>query len=205
ILRQKTEGLREAVEAAAKEKNTDRAIHLLEKMGGVKEIENRCERLRSIAQDYLALSSKEMKGTLIVTARNADRVEINRYIRDGLKERGQLRDASEKNYQVAIPKAIPAGERGRGESFAEGDGVRFLRTNQGMEVSRGERGIIQGIQGDVLKVQMQSGRTVSVDLEKYQRLEAYSQEVRQFAPGDQVMFLRNDKGLGVVNGTVGRV
>jgi conjugative relaxase-like TrwC/TraI family protein len=205
LLRQKTEGLREAVEAVAKEKNTDRAIHLLEKMGGVKEIENRSERLKSIAQDYLALSSKEMKGTLIVTARNTDRVEINRHIRDGLKERGQLHEASEKNYHVAIPKAIPEGDRGRGESFAEGDGVRFLRTNQRMEVSRGERGIIQEIQGDVLKVQMQSGRTVSVDLEKYPRLEAYSPEVRQFAPGDQVMFLRNDKGLGVVNGTVGRV
>ena len=205
LLRQKTEGLREAVEAVAKEKNTDRAIHLLEKMGAVKEIENRSERLRSIAQNYLALSSKEMKGTLIVTARNADRVEINRHIRAGLKERGQLHEASERNYQVAIPKAIPEGERGRGESFAEGDSVRFLGTNRGMEVSRGERGIIQGIEGDVLKVQMQSGRTVSVDLEKYTRLEAYSPEVRQFAPGDQVMFLRNDKNLGVVNGTVGRV
>ncbi len=205
LLRQKTEGLRGAVEAVAKEKNTDRAIHLLEKMGAVKEIENRSERLRSIAQDYLALSPKEMKGTLIVTARNTDRVEINRHIRDGLKERGQLHEASEKNYHVAIPKAIPEEDRGRGESFSEGDWVRFLRTNQAMEVSRGERGIIQEIQGDVLKIQMQSGRTVSVDLQKYQRLEAYSPEVRQFAPGDQVMFLRNDKGLGVVNGTVGRV
>ena len=205
LLRQKTEGLREAVEAVAKEKNTDRAIHLLEKMGAVKEVENRSERLRSIAQDYLALSAKEMKGTLIVTARNTDRVEINQHIRDGLKEWGQLHEASEKIYQVAIPKAIPEGERGRGESFSEGDSVRFLRTNQAMEVSRGERGIIQEIQGDVLKIQMQSGRTVPVDLQKYSRLEAYSPEVRQFAPGDQVMFLRNDKGLGVVNGTVGRV
>jgi len=205
LLRQKTEGLCDAVEAVAKEKNTDRAIHLLEKMGAVKEIENRSERLRSIAQDYLALSPKEMKGTLIVTARNTDRVEINQHIRDGLKERGQLHEASEKNYHVAIPKAIPEGERGRGESFAEGDGVRFLRTNQGMEVVRGERGIIQGIQGDVLRVQMQSGRTVPVDLQKYSRLEAYSPEVRRFAPGDQVMFLRNDKSLGVVNGTVGRI
>lgn len=206
ILRQKTEGLREVVEAVAKEKNTDRAIHLLEKMGAVKEIENRSERLRSIAQDYLALSSKEMKGTLIVTARNTDRVEINQHIRDGLKERGQLREASEKNYHVAIPKAIPEGDRGRGESFAEGDGVRFLRTNQGMEVSRGEQGIIKEIEGNVLKVQMQQpGKIVSVDLEKYSRLEAYSPEVRQFAPGDQVMFLRNDKNLGVVNGTVGRI
>ena len=50
-----------------------------------------------------------------------------------------------------------------------------------------------------------SDRTVSVDLEKYQKLEAYTIEAREFAHGDQVMFLRNDKNLGVVNGSVGMV
>ena len=75
-----------------------------------------------------------------------------------------------------------------------------------MEIGRGDRGTIQGIEGDVLKVQLQkSDRTISVDLEKFNRLEAYSLEARSFACGDQVMFLRNDKSLGVVNGTVGRV
>lgn len=206
LLRQKTEGLREAVEAVAKEKNTDRAIYLLEKMGAIQEIENRRERLIAIAQDFLALSLKEMKGTLIVTARNADRVEINQHIRDGLKERGQLNQGTEKDYQVAIPRVIPEGERARGESYREGDWVRFLSTNQGMEISRGDRGTIHGIEGDLLKVQMEkSNKVISVNLEKYTRFEAYSREARQIACGDQMMFLRNDKNLGVVNGTVGMV
>lgn len=206
LLRQKTEGLREAVEAVAKEKNTDRAIHLLEKMGAVKEIENRRERLIAIAQDFLALSLKEMKGTLIVTARNADRMEINQHIREGLKERGQLNQETEKDCQVAIPRVIPEGERAMGESYREGDWVRFLRANQGMEISRGDQGTIHGIEGDLLKIQMEkSNKVISVELEKYNRLEVYSREARQFACGDQVMFLRNDKNLGVVNGTVGMV
>lgn len=206
LLRQKTEGLREAVEAVSKEKNTDRAIHLLEKMGAIREIENRRERLMAAAQEFLALPLKEMKGTLIVTARNADRLEINQHIREGLKERGQLNQGTEKDYQVAIPRVIPEGERARGESYREGDWVRFLRANQWMEISRGDRGTIHRIEGDLLKVQMEkANKVISVDLEKYNRLETYSHEARQFACGDQVMFLKNDKNLRVVNGTVGMV
>lgn len=206
ILRQKTEGLRNAVEVIAKEKDTDKAVHLLDRMGMIKEIENREDRLTAIANDYLQLSSKEIGNALIVTARNADRLEINQHIREGLKERGALAGGTEKSYQVAIPKAIQEGDRSKGESYSEGDPVRFLRTNQAIEVNRGDRGIIQGIEGSVLRVQMEnSAKTISVDLEKYTRLEAYSPEIRQFASGDQVMFLRNDRNLGVVNGTVGTI
>jgi conjugative relaxase-like TrwC/TraI family protein len=206
ILRQKTEGLREVVFAVAKEMDTDKAIHLLDKMGAIKELGDRQERLMAIATDYLALSPKEMKNTLIVTARNIDRMEINQSIREGLKEKGQLNEATEKTYNVTIPKAIQEGDRGRGESYNEGDMVRFLRANRGLEVGRGDRGIVERIEGNELKVQLEnSNRTISVDLEKYNKLEAYSPEERQFAHGDQVMFLRNDKNLGVVNGSLGMV
>lgn len=206
ILRQKTEGMREVVRAIAKEKDTNKAIHLLDKMGAIKELGDRQERLMAIAKDYLALSPKEMKNTLIVTARNIDRMKINQYIREGLKEKGQLNEATEKSYFVAIPKAIQEGDQEKGESYSAGDLVRFARANQSMEVGRGDRGIVQGIEGNELKVKLEnSNKTISVDLEKYQKLEAFTHEPRQFAPGDQVMFLKNDKTLGVVNGTVGMV
>ncbi len=206
ILRQKTEGLRQAVEAVAKEKDTDKAIHLFDRMGAIHEFENRQERLARLAQDYLALPIKAQKETLIVTARNRDRLEINQSIREGLKERGQLSEGTEKQYTVAIPKAIQAEDRGRGESYSEGDMIRFYRSHQGMEIVRGESGIVEKIEGQVLSVRIgYTEKTVSVDLERYTRFEVYSPKVRQFAHGDQVMFLRNDKNLSVVNGSVGMV
>lgn len=206
ILRQKTELLKEAVHAITKEMDPEKAVHLLDAGGVVREINSREERLLAIAKDYLALTPKEMKNTLIVTARNADRLEINQLIREGLKETGQLNESSERTYTVAIPKAIQEEDRKLGASYDKGDMVRFLRANQGLDVGRGDRGMVQGIDGNEMKVQLEnSNRTISVDLEKYHKLEAYSMEARQFAPGDQVMFLRNDKTLGVVNGSVGMV
>ncbi|MBI1821145.1 MAG: relaxase domain-containing protein [Nitrospirae bacterium] len=206
ILRQKTEGLKEAVQAIAKELDTGKAVNILNERGQILEINNRFERHMAIAKDYLALSPKEMKNTLIVTARNADRLEINQYIRDGLKQQGQINEKLEKIFTVAIPKTIPEGELKRGESYSPGDLVRFARANQGMEIATGERGIVKQIDGNRLTVHLdRANRTVLVDLEKYHKLTVYSAEPRQFAPGDQMMFLKNDKDLGVVNGSVGIV
>ena len=206
ILRQKTELLKEAVHTITKELDPEKAVHLLDAGGLVKEINSREERLLAIAKDYLALSPKEMKNTLIVTARNADRLEINQSIREGLKEKGQLNESSERTYTVAIPKSIQEEDRKLGASYEKGDMVRFLRANQGLEIGRGDRGMVLGIDGNEMKVQLEnSNRTISVDLGKYNKLEAYSMEAREFASGDQVMFLRNDKTLGVVNGSVGMV
>jgi ATP-dependent exoDNAse (exonuclease V) alpha subunit len=206
ILRQKTEGLKNAVQAIAIEGDPEKAIHILDKMDGIKQIEDQKERLMTIARDYLALSPKEMKKTLILTARNAERLQINLHIRDGLKEKGLINPASEKNYTMAIPQSIKEEDRRRGESYSQGDLVRFGRASQRLEVARGERGIIKEIDNNKLTVQMEkSDKAVIVDLGKYNKLERYSLEPRQFAPGDQVTFLKNDRDLGVVNSSVGTV
>ncbi|HXN07250.1 MAG TPA: MobF family relaxase [Nitrospiria bacterium] len=206
ILRQKTE-LKLVVHAVAKELDTDKALSILEnKLNAIKEIPRREERLKAMAQNYFALSPKEMKNTLLITAVNADRHLINQYTREGLKEKGMINKESEKGYIATIPKRIPEEEKKFGESYSKGDLIRFTSTSKRLEVVRSEKGIVTEIRGNVLQVQMENGnREVAVNLEKFRQIEAYSPEKRDFGIGDKVMFLRNDKTLNVVNGSVGTV
>lgn len=206
ILRQKT-SLKLVVHAVAKELDTDKALSILEhKLNAIKEIPQREDRLKAMAQNYVALSPKEMKNTLLITAVNADRYLINHYTRELLKEKGMINKESERGYQVSLPKRIPEEEKKFGESYSKGDLIRFTSTSKRLEVVRSEKGVVSDIRGNLLQVQMENGnRTVAVNLEKFRQIEGYSREKRDFGIGDKVMFLRNDKGLGVANGSTGTV
>lgn len=82
-VRAKADHLKAAYEDAAKGR-TAKALDRLQAKGAVHEIKRDDTRQRAIAKAYLALSEAEKDQTLMITATNAARLEINAYVRKAL-------------------------------------------------------------------------------------------------------------------------
>ncbi len=85
-----------------------------------REIKNEEVRFKAIADFYVGLSAKERAVTTIVTSVNRDREKINEYIRQRLKEKGEL---------IGGRVFAVTGSRGKVQvkEFAQGDKIIFLR------------------------------------------------------------------------------
>lgn len=82
-MRAKADHLKAAYDQAAKGRAAE-ALELLQTKGAVREIKRDDSRQRAIAKAYLALSEAEKDQTLMITATNAARLEINAYVRTEL-------------------------------------------------------------------------------------------------------------------------
>ncbi|MFQ5480999.1 MAG: MobF family relaxase, partial [Thermodesulfobacteriota bacterium] len=203
IMRQKDRLLKEAIRAVTKEDNPGKAAVILKRQGAVKEVVDRQERLMAIAGEYLSVEKDIRSKTIIVTAQNRDRVDINEYVRQGLKERGKLL-TKERLHTVSIPKSLSGMDKLQAFNYGIGDEIAFIAGNKTIGVARGEKGLITDTKDNRLTVKI-GDRTVSFAPERYQRFRTYERVEREFATGDQVVFLKNDNTLGVRNGTIGAV
>lgn len=203
ILRQKDRLLKEAVLAVTVENNPSKAASILDQGGSVREVPERMERLREIADDYLSRDRRERLNTIIVTSQNRDRREINALVREGLRDRGEIA-AEDKVHTVAIPKSLSGMDRLHAFNYGIGDEVVFYASSKSIGVARGEKGVVRDTRDNRLTVDI-GIRNVSFDPGRHQKFHAYERRDRGFAAGDQVVFLKNDRALNVKNGTVGTV
>jgi ATP-dependent exoDNAse (exonuclease V) alpha subunit len=141
---------------------------------------------------------------LIVTARNKDRTALNKEIRATLKSQGKL-GGQEQTYVVREAKSMGPVEQHFAASYSVGDVL---------VVNGGKTGIKVGSQGRVTAVD-QASHTITLDVKGQSRvidirqhgasLAAYREKVQSFVAGDKIVFLKNDKNLGVQNGMTGQV
>ncbi|MBI4691281.1 MAG: AAA family ATPase [Nitrospirae bacterium] len=103
VQRQKDKDYKETVKDIS-EKRIDRAFERLERKDSIHEIADRRERLDAIVKDY---TYRDYKNSIIVTARNADRNELNHSIRNDLKEQSKL-NKNEHTFIVRESKNIYA-------------------------------------------------------------------------------------------------
>jgi hypothetical protein len=94
----------------------------------VKEIQNREGRLDAIKKDFLA---GDYKKTLIVTATNRDKNELNLQIRNELKEQGKLGEGFK--FTVRESKNLSAEEKRFAFSYEVGD-IVFVNRNDLKEI-----------------------------------------------------------------------
>jgi conjugative relaxase-like TrwC/TraI family protein len=94
IIRQQNSIQKQAVELIANGKGVD-AISLLREHGYITPIEEREERVKAIAGEYLSLSEAQRNRTLIVTGTNAEKDAITTEIREGLKRLGFLGESAQ--------------------------------------------------------------------------------------------------------------
>jgi conjugative relaxase-like TrwC/TraI family protein len=202
VRRQKDLPLRAAVVAASEDQSIGKSVRLLERQGRVVEVQDRRARHERIAADFLKDGGKGV----VIAPSNAERVDLNRRIREGLVSLGQVEKRSFKA-QVAVRRDLTAEEKRRAASFAPGDVLRFTRRTGGW--AAGERARVVGVDAkrNWLEVEvLKTGQVVKqVNPNVARAFEVERLEERRFAVGDRVQFRERDRKLDVANGAVGVV
>ena len=201
VQRQKDEGYKDLVKDIS-DKKIDRAFNKLEKQDRIHEISDRQGRLNAIDKDY---TGRDYKNTIIVTARNADRNELNSTIREELKQQGKL-SRQEHTFTVRESKNLSPTDKHFAQSYSEGD--RIITNKAGIFGRAGREAKVRSVdqQKHKITVQTKDGKEHQIDLKTQgQHLAAYSEKQQQFSKGEKVVFLKNDKSLNVKNGQIGEI
>ncbi|MGD0282300.1 MAG: MobF family relaxase [Dissulfurispiraceae bacterium] len=184
------------------DKKIDKAMDRLENSGKVHEIADRGERLQAIKEDY---ASRNHKNTVIITARNADRNELNQTIREELKAEGKLKGENH-TFTVRESKNIDGVGRHLSQSYQPGDIIKGHNL-PGMQNGNEVRVTAIDPGAHTVMAVDKAGKEHSIDLRRDgdKITNVYAEKEQQFAEGDKVVFLKNDKGLDVKNGNIGTV
>jgi len=189
--RQKTEVLREVV-AAIEDKDTVKALKILQDTKAVHENLNPA-----------TIAAKYNKDTFIIASTNALKDQINTQVRANLGLKGESFITRQS-------------ERIQG---LESRNIHNYKSGQVLFAQQGMKGIKAGQEAEIIKtdptnhtitveVKNPKGKThkATIDVrEQGSNLQVYREEQRNLALGDQVVFLKKDRKLGVANGTRGEV
>lgn len=201
------------------------AIEALQHRNALIEVPEREFLIQTAADRYLTASSapsndpaKAQKGikasSLLVTATNADRMELNRKIRELRVSNGEITEG--KSYEILTS----AQQSSVATGYHVGQRVIFSghRGNDGKmhawEARLMQEATITGINAANNSITVQYGFTqkdgtakiVTKDLPAEQfavNTSVYNPEARHFSSGDRIVFLKNDNTLGVKNGHLG--
>lgn len=182
-------------------KQIEEAFTRLNDRGLVREVSNRDERLVNIMQDYL----QKPKDTIIVTAVNKDREELNQMIRGQLKQNNVVRD-NEIGYVTRDVKSLLGEEKFYAENYAVGDIV--ISNKADVMGKSGTEAKIMAVDKDknVIRIHSFDNKKLDIDLKQHgSDLQVYTEKSKSFAEGDKILFLKNDNGLGVKNGQTGYI
>lgn len=128
-------------------------------------IKSHKKRMQAITRDYVALPPEEQRQTVVLTANNKDRVLLNEQIRDALIEQREMQHGT--IYQVEAQKGQPTVAR----ELSIGDKIVFLQNDMRLGVMNGTKGIIQGLDGERITVDIGKERPISFDISKYRWLD----------------------------------
>jgi len=202
-VRQKEEEYKKVVDALGK-RDWETVKEKLEN-GKLKEIENREERLNEIKKDFM---SGDYKKTLIVTARNVDKNELNLQIREALKNQGKLSDGYK--FTVRESKNLSSEEKRYAFSYSIGDTVFAKRDDlrqMGIK-SRTNEFIVKAvdISKNTITLQSKTGKEFVVNVKEWgDKFSVFQTKSLEISKGDRVITLKNDRKLGVKNGEMWQV
>jgi ATP-dependent exoDNAse (exonuclease V) alpha subunit len=198
-MRQKEEGYKKLVDSFGK-KDWETVKKELENQGKLKEIEDRMERLNEIKKDFL---NGDYKKTLIVTATNQNKNELNSQIRGALKAQGKLKEGY--TFFVRESKNLSAEEKRFAFSYEAGD-IVFANKEALKEMgikSKTNEFIVKAvdISNNRIILQNKSGKEFVVNVKDFgDKFSVFKTKEIEIAKGDRVITLKNDKGLHVKNG-----
>jgi ATP-dependent exoDNAse (exonuclease V) alpha subunit len=203
VQRQKTEEYRDIVSDISMKK-IDKAVEKMETQGRLHEISDRQERFQAIRDEYM----KDPGRTVVVTALNVDRNELNKMIRSDLKSQDKL-GHEEYSFTVRESKGLQPIEKHFAQNYSEGDIVVSNKVGVIGRAGAEEKVTSVDQRNHTITVQAMTKdgmKTYTVDLKQQgQDLQVYSEKKIDLAIGDRVVFMKNDRGLNVKNGQTGTI
>ena len=198
IRRQKEAWMREATaqlarDGAAAAVTAYRSARRVHEAGGE-------ETFTRLVSDYLA--APEASKT-ILAHRRVDVAKLNEQVRAARQAAGEIEIGRD------LRRGVPATEvLGMPIGLEPGDRIRFETADPGRHIVAGDRGTYVGESDGVHTVESDAGRRSSFTRDEYDGVRHSVDEERflqRFAPGDRVLFTKNDRALGVKNGMLGEL
>jgi conjugative relaxase-like TrwC/TraI family protein len=121
------------------------------------------DRMKAIVKEFSALSPKEQRGTVILTAGNKDRRTINEMVRKSLLKKGQLQTGTQFSTEDASGTTYK-------REFSIDDKVIFLQNDKKMGVRNGQTGYVKAVDKNIIVVES-SGKEIHVDMKKYNKID----------------------------------
>lgn len=205
IVRQVNQDAKSAVEKSITNA-LQQAFEHVDRVGGVKELETRQQRVEAISNDYAALSERDRERTIVIAPGRDDREELNRAIRGKLQEQGEVKKA-EITAATLEGKAVTQAELKDVSLYTRGDILKFSSDYRKHDIGKNSYWTVKEIDqaSNTLTIQDREGKTVQINPRQNTKFEVYQQVQRQFAAGDRLVITQNDRSRGLTNGTEARV
>ena len=208
IQRQRDPDLREIAQAFAKgetaqatalarpymrEVEMGRSAHNVQKEGAKPTTqEKRAAIAQAAAADYLNRDADTRDKTLVVSGTNDLRQQINRHIREGLREQGAV--SKESVTVTALDKAgLTREQQAQAESYRPRMVVR-IEEGRGRERHQVEYSV-QEVRGNTVTVTNREGHSREWNPSKEKPAGVYQPRDMELSPGDTIVFRENQKGV----------
>jgi ATP-dependent exoDNAse (exonuclease V) alpha subunit len=200
-LRQEDQGYKDVIKDVT-ERRIDDAFEKLLKQERIHEDKDPQALKDQIVHDYT--DSTNYRSTIIVTALNRDRAELNQKIREGLKSKGKL-NGNELTFTTRESKGLNPSERHFAQSYQSGDIITINKSGIGIKVGAEARVVNVNSGNHTITVQTSKGAR-EIDLNRHgEKLAVYQEKGTPVMKGDKIVFLKNDRDLNIQNGLTGTV
>jgi len=204
-IRQKTAHTKEIVKHA-KNKDSKAVVKAMLRNDSIKEFSGDKSRMNEAVTDYL-FSKKSGQKTVLLCQTNSSRKEANSLVRDELKKTGMVDSGSFHN--CLSDAGISAQKRRDANNYSTG---MIVNLNSAID------SIPSGTQGEIVNLNLEDPAVSvrywdksekqyceqAIDLIKNgEKLQVYKKNNQEYGVGESILFLKNDKKLGVNNGDTG--
>ncbi len=205
IVRQQNKELLAGVYDAARGDVREALEHIEHGGGTITEINDAHGRRLALAEKYLTRAPAEREKVLTMSTSREGRSEINARVREGLRADQTLR-GEDIETRVLEPRDLTRAERKAAWSYAPGDCVRFRRDYKQLGLARGEYYRVATIdqKTNCVRLAAQDGREIAwrPDQRGAKTAEVFRESARAIAQGERLVWTRNDKDLGIKNGSL---
>ena len=177
------------------EKITPEAFDTLDQGGKIFEVKDREQRFTDVTNKYC----ESHQDTILVTATNRDRQELNTTIRRKLQKDGKIGN-NDVGFIIRESKNLAEEQRYFNQSYSVND---LVVVNTDLLGKAGLEGQITTVNKAGNSITIKDKNNVSYDINLSKSggdVAVYTEKMRKFTNGDKIIFLKNDKGLELTNG-----
>jgi len=193
----------------------DKIHELKENDNVIEKIKDDFFKSKNEPKDTLAVASVKdtFKNNLILTNTNETKDILNESIRNEMRSR-EFIDKEDVNLKIRESSRLTSSQKYFADNYKESNSIflqddifvqnkdKFEKLKSGSEYKI----VAQNSKDNTLTVIDKDNKSHTIDLKKNsQAIQAYEEKEKDFANGEKLVFEKNDKKLGVKNGTVGEI